>query len=915
MKKAVFLITLIFTMSTSYSQNFNLDWRVQYNNDSTTNMSHTTNIVSDAAGNFYISAMNFITYSGQLLKKIDENGNQLFLKTITIPDCFIWADTMVIDDSANIYIGGFIQGAGFDAFVVKFDSSGNLLWLDSLESPMMRSSKLSSFSIDREHNIFATGTAELDTLGTSGMFTAKILNSGYISWVRVDTTTYMPVFINAKQNRISILQTEMYNLLSMQMDTSGTILSSDTSALIELQNGRLFTSTDSAGNIFTAVPDDVNVMKLIHWDFYGNKIWEKTFPGLIPGAILAVDSSIYCVVSDFSGTYGESLLKLNYYGDTLWRKTFGSAYVFYEYQIINFTHNKLFISRTTGGPTAIEISSLDTSGILLNSDTITEGNRWIIATDVAINSSGKLIQIGYTQYQSDYKFLIAGFDSTLQEIFRNSAKDYFDGNDIATHAILDYSNNLIVIGETNGYNGFFEIQVLKYSETGNLIWTRKYSFVHDVITSIKDFTKDADNSIWFCGKSYNDTTYRNRGYAFKIDSLGNILINYIDTPNTVDEFSKIEFDQSGKTYLGGHSDITTQSFITTFDSNNNLTGTTIILQNAVSSTLADFRLHDNSYYILNNIHTFPLTGNDLLLQKSDLAGIESWHIRLSNTLQSSHYNYAKIHLTSDDKIICYGNKDTLTRSQSYLVAVDTLGNLLWENYDHGSLFHTTGICDLVSDTSGNLYFTGECNSTLGFSQWYVAAVNENGVQLWADSSSANSRAGSIAINNGLIYVSGFDTLDEKIANKLLIYDLNGSPVYQYSLPVNLTKEPIDKVLVDTTGNCYYINNFRDPYNTEDISITNFNIIPDFINELKGESIFSFPNPASNFIYISFPEIKNSEDIHVYSNLGIQVRHKVDISISQSGAYVNISKLMTGNYFFTIRKGIKIYSGSFVKVDW
>lgn len=914
MKTKIILLFLNLTSFFIYSQNFTLDWNRYYNNDSTSNMSQLSNVVSDSAGNFYISATNFVFYSGQLLKKIDGNGNQIFLKTLTIPDCFFWSDTMAIDDSANVYLGGFIQGNGFDAFVVKYDSSGNLLWLDTLETPLMRSSKLTSFTIDQEHNVFTTGTAELDTLGTSGVFTAKISNSGATQWIRVDTSEFTPTFINIYQNLITVLQTEWSNILSVQMDTSGNIVSSNSTSLIQLPGWTIFNATDMWGNVFTAIPDDVSLMKLIHWDYEGNKIWEKDFPGFAPVAILALDSSIYCVVQDYAGSANESILKLNYNGDTLWKKAFSTDFGYGDHKLINYNHDKLFISKTIGGPTSISISLMDTSGVLIVYDTINELNRFIIGKDIAISPSGRLIQIGYTQLQNDYKYLVAGFDSTLQEVFRNSGKDYFDANDIARYAILDHSNNLITVSETDGFNQHFSIQVLKYSDSGNLIWERKFNFIHDIFYSIQDLNIDAHNSIWFCGRSNNDSTSYSRGYAFKIDSLGDLVISHFDTLSVVMQFSKIKIDQNGTTHLGGYSGLSTQSYITTFDSTNAYLGRATIYQSGVSSVLSDFVLFDNSYYILNNINTFPQTGNDFLLQKSNLTGNEIWHIRLSNTLQSSLYNNAKIHLTSGNKIICFGNKDTLSRSQSYLATIDTSGNILWENYSHGTGYHTKGIVDLVSDSSGNLYFTGNCNAYTNYSQWYVSAVNENGTLLWVDSSSTNSRAGSIAINNGLIYVSGFDTLAGMIIDRLLIYDLSGNIVYQYSLPDNLTKNIISKILVDTIGNCYYINNYRTLYNTEDISLTNFDIIPNSINEIKDESIFSFPNPATNFIFISFPGIESRENIKIYSSAGSIALTESDINISKTGAHINISKLSRGIYFFTIIKGSKTFSGKFVKIN-
>ncbi len=187
------------------------------------NDDHGYDLVTDKQGNIYLTGFIGDTYAsggviahfGTIDVPIPNPGDSLgFLAKISSAGTFQWVKTfqatdgerdnrIAIDSSANIYITGGFRGVkpfgtatgtsngGRDIFVLKFDSSGNQLWLRTTGGTL--DDRGNSVTIDIEQDVYITGEFRdvvvfgNDTVDNDGgpngrdIFVAKLTPGG--SWV------------------------------------------------------------------------------------------------------------------------------------------------------------------------------------------------------------------------------------------------------------------------------------------------------------------------------------------------------------------------------------------------------------------------------------------------------------------------------------------------------------------------------------------------------------------------------------------------------------------------------------------------------------------------------------------------------------------------------------------------------------
>lgn len=203
-----------------YNANGNVQWAKQSNIPNRNCEGQGTAVAIDKLDNVYITGyfsdtISFASYmltspqAAVFLVKYDSSGNVLWAKqsiVVYIRNNFVQGTSIILDPQGNAYITGtFRDTMSFgsftlktigenDFFLVKYDSSGNVLWAKQSNSTILRSNAYgNSLAIDASENIYLTGDfVDSITIGTYGlitdspydMFLAKYDSGGNVLWAK-----------------------------------------------------------------------------------------------------------------------------------------------------------------------------------------------------------------------------------------------------------------------------------------------------------------------------------------------------------------------------------------------------------------------------------------------------------------------------------------------------------------------------------------------------------------------------------------------------------------------------------------------------------------------------------------------------------------------------------------------------------
>ncbi len=292
-------------------------------------------------------------YSGLFIVKYDSTGNVLWAKQLSGINGT--CTSLVGDRFGNSYLGGWFEGTGifgndtlntigYNAFLVKYNSNGILLWAKSSKQvDSSGSCEAWSLASDKNGNVYLTGgfTEErcfgndtiISTSSSGDFFIAKYDSLGNINWVRTSISSG-----NSSTAVAWSLAVDGSNMLYVTGQFVNTLLFNADSLISKSPNGDL--------NIF-----------LVKYDNEGDFKWARQSTEMIP-----VTSQIYW--ASFSVAC-DTLKRGGCYLGLWLAKGRGGRYY------IGFNGDTLSIN--TSNPTAESIMKFDSSGNALCGSIFTEG--------------------------------------------------------------------------------------------------------------------------------------------------------------------------------------------------------------------------------------------------------------------------------------------------------------------------------------------------------------------------------------------------------------------------------------------------------------------------------------------------------------------------------------------------------------
>ncbi len=360
------------------------------------------------------------------------------------------AAAIATDDSGNVYVlGSTWSGTSLDFTTIKYDSSGNTLWVKNYNGPLSGNEQAVALSVDTNGYIYVTGNSE----GTSlDIATIKYTPAGDTVWVR------------------------RFNGPFKAED--------DVSDLVVDQNGNVYLTGLREDSVSLEVTN-LNLLT-IKYSPAGALLWQKTFDrGSDFGNALAVDDSGYVYVTGSSSSLisGEDFttIKYNSNGDTVWVRHYnGPGNSSDEAQAIQIDKSgRIYVTgQSTGSGTSFDFATIKYNK---NGDTLWvrryngAGNGTDQPLALNLDDSGSVYVTGFTWNGTSNDYTTIKYDSLGNLIWVRNYNGPGNGNDQALDQAMDQMGKVYITGFSMGSGTGEDFTTLEYASSGNLHGLRRFN--------------------------------------------------------------------------------------------------------------------------------------------------------------------------------------------------------------------------------------------------------------------------------------------------------------------------------------------------------------------------------------------------------------------------------------------------------
>jgi hypothetical protein len=524
-------------------------------------------LVSDNSGNTYVSG----TYSGSatfesstvssvglfdaFLVKYDAAGQVVWLKSAGGVDND-YGDDVVIDKLGNAFLTGrFQQNAQFsaipvsnlnsglsDVYVAKYSGLGEILWVQTAGD--FGADAGVSIALDKANNVFLKGTFT-STITINATTLTSGSTSSFLAKIGSNVEDTLAIFTNA-------LQTLTYtagSAIDVSFSTTGNF-NSNTVYTVELSDasGGFFYPTEIGTGLTSPINAVIPPSAVISSSYRVRVVSSNPdVTGNDNGSDISINSGSQQVTPDWDWANKLDGTNANIVTDTT-----GASYV-----LGNKSNSVTFGSTTLSGSGSYVVK-YNASGAVVWARSVAVGN--MTGSDITIDAAGNYYVTGSFSSTGNFGGLTltsAGFNDAFVVKYNDAGiaqwaqKAGGTNFDEAKGITVDLSGNVLIVTNLKNASSYDEVTVLKYSSTGVLQWTKVLSIYNNgIYNDGRAISHDR------FGNSYIAGSMRNSGgtpmlFLAKLDPTSTLVWNRQTAMSFYNQTVDLKTDKNGNSFITG----------------------------------------------------------------------------------------------------------------------------------------------------------------------------------------------------------------------------------------------------------------------------------------------------------------------------------------------------------------------------
>ena len=774
-----------------------------------------TALTTDNSGNIYASGFAKGYYTGYdiLTIKLTSAGDTVWTKKFnytTANEDDIPA-SIALDNSGNIIIAGYSDSdpsslvSNDDVLTLKYSNAGSLLWSQRYNGMNNGVDRASTVQISTLGDIFIGGRVDN---GDDDYLLIKYSATGAQTWLRTydsgNNDRGIAMAMDGSGNCYLTGRSSNgtdHDIVTLKYNTAGTILYTATYDNVGDDRATAIV-IDAAGNAYVTGQSDGDLTANKIYDFVtikytstGIQQWATRFSGTaggddIPEAIGVSSTGEVWVtgLSDADATTAvvNDWITVKYTAAGVQQFVKSEGALLYSDEgtacIVDANGKAIlagFKSLNNQQPdaTLIRFSSTGTKEFERTYDG--EGDNQDQINSLCFSSDGSLLGAGFSlEKDQDPNMCITKTSTAGTLVWKKtlSGNSSTGSTDNATAIVCDASGNIYATGYTKNSNAGSDFTTIKLNQSGDTLWTRKYSFVTGASDRAVAIALDPQNNIVITGYSDSDPGITTN-YDFvtvKYNTAGTQLwaVRYNSTFNSDDRPVGLVIAASGNVYVAGRSfnGLDDDLLLVKYNS-------TGIVQ-WVHTWSGGFGDDRNTGLVLDGLENCYVSGRtyngtdlDALLLKVSSTGQTAWFRTYGGSgITDDRFN--DIAINEDGLILVAGQTDS---DPSLTINLDLLLSC-WAADGISQWNQTVTIPGAVNEyancltvkTGGIILIGGAATNTLGKSAPLTARFNSTGALIWYGLPNFQASAGGevleVLSGTGVVFTGGYTEQSPGMSN-------------------------------------------------------------------------------------------------------------------------------------------------------